>query len=135
MNQVLLDTNAYSQLMTGNAQVLAILANAERVFFSVFVMGELIAGFKGGRREAENRRVLKRFLSKSSVQILMATPETAEIFGWLKNKLRQAGTPIPINDLWIAAHAVETGSVLIASDSHFTSVPGLRLLNPVNPSE
>ena len=135
MRTILLDTNAYSQLMAGNKRVFAVLGSAERVYVSVFVMGELFAGFRGGHREAENRNLLKRFLAKPTVQVLMATPETAEVFGWLKNKLRQAGTPIPINDLWIAAHAVETGSVLITGDRHFASVPGLRLLDPVSPSK
>ena len=93
-------------------------------------MGELIAGFKGGTREEENRGILKRFLAKPSVRILMATAETAEVFGWLKNKLRQAGTPIPMTDLWIASHVVETGAVIITSDSHFASVPGLRFWKP-----
>ena len=50
-----------------------------------------------------------------------------DIFGWLKYQLKLAGTPIPINDVWIAAHAIETGSMLITFDSHFDRIPGLRL--------
>lgn len=127
MKKIVIDTNAYSRLMVGDAGVFAALASADTVYMSVFVLGELFAGFRGGGREAENRNILKQFLEKPTVKILMASPETADIFGWLKHQLKQAGTPIPINDVWIAAHTVETGSTLITFDSHFDSIPALRL--------
>jgi tRNA(fMet)-specific endonuclease VapC len=57
----------------------------------------------------------------------LLTLETAEIFGEIKDRLRRAGAPIPVNDLWLAAQAVETGSVLVTYDKHFSQVPGLRL--------
>ncbi|OQW99537.1 MAG: hypothetical protein BWK74_01955 [Desulfobacteraceae bacterium A6] len=56
---------------------------------------------------------------------LMASPETADIFGWLKHQLKRAGTPIPINNVWIAAHAIGTGSTLITFDSHFDRILAL----------
>lgn len=127
MKKIVIDTNAYSRLMVGDAGVFAALASADTVYMSVFVLGELFAGFRGGIRESENRNILKQFLEKPTVKILMASPETAEIFGWIKHQLKNAGTPIPINDVWIAAHAVETGSTLITFDSHFDSIPALRL--------
>jgi tRNA(fMet)-specific endonuclease VapC len=58
---------------------------------------------------------------------LNATAETAEVFGQVKSSLRKSGTPLPINDVWIAAHALETGSVVVTYDVHFKSIPGLRL--------
>jgi len=97
------------------------------VYMSVFVMGELFAGFKAGRKEKSNRQLLERFLLKPTVSILDATLETADIFGLVATSLRRSGTPIPINDLWIAAHCLETGSVLVTYDDHFSVVPGLRL--------
>jgi tRNA(fMet)-specific endonuclease VapC len=127
MKKIVVDTNAYSRLMVGDTDVFEALGNADTVYMSVFVLGELFAGFRGGVREAENRNILKQFLGKPTVKIIMASPETADIFGWLKHQLKQAGTPIPINDVWIAAHTIETGSTLMTFDSHFDRIPGLRL--------
>lgn len=94
---------------------------------SIFVLGELYAGFLGGTKNRENRDVLKRFLSKPTVKMLNATSETAEVFGSLKNELKQAGTALPINDVWIAAHGIETGSVIVTYDQHFLKISGIRL--------
>jgi tRNA(fMet)-specific endonuclease VapC len=97
MRRLLLDTNAYSRLMAGDRDVLSLLGSADLVYLSVFVIGELYAGFFGGGRAKDNRLQLEKFKSKSTVKVLAATEETAQIFGSVKNKLRQAGTPIPVN--------------------------------------
>jgi tRNA(fMet)-specific endonuclease VapC len=91
------------------------------------VIGELYAGFQGGTKKKENLNILNRFLAKPSVKILHTSDETAEVFGVLKNILKQAGTPIPINDIWIAAHAIETGSIIVTFDRHFCNIKGVRL--------
>jgi len=127
MKRVLLDTNAYTALLAGEEAVLDALAGADQVLMSVIVLGELHAGFKGGRQERENLRVLEDFLRQPAARILDVTRATAEVFGVVKHKLRQAGTPIPINDVWIAAQAIESGSWLITYDRHFDKVPGLLL--------
>jgi tRNA(fMet)-specific endonuclease VapC len=127
MTKVLLDTNAYVRFLAGDAKVLDSLAAAETVFMSVFVLGELEAGFRAGAKRPENRRILDRFLGKPTVAVLDASRETAEIFGMVKDSLRKEGQPIPMNDVWIAAHAIETGSLLVTYDAHFRAVPGLRL--------
>ena len=126
MKKVVLDTNCYAAYLAGDKEVLAALSKAEIVFMSVFVVGELYAGFKGGTKEAANRELLARFLDKPTVQMQNATAETAEIFGGIKAALRKKGTPLPINDVWIAAHAVETGSALVTYDAHFNKITGLR---------
>ena len=125
MKRILLDTNAYVKYLQGDSNVLRILSNAESVYMSVFVIGELLAGFKGGSKEARNRDILDEFIRKSTVRILSATMDTAEFFSTIKNELRRNGTLIPINDVWIAAHTIETGSMLISFDSHFRHVHGL----------
>jgi tRNA(fMet)-specific endonuclease VapC len=122
-----LDTNAYTRLFRGDEAVLDALGRADTVFMSIFVLGELYAGFKGGNRESENRAQLDEFLRRPTVRILTATLETSDIFGTIKHKLKTAGTPIPINDVWIAAHATESGSHLLTYDTHFSDVPGLLL--------
>jgi tRNA(fMet)-specific endonuclease VapC len=128
MKKILLDTNAYSAYMHGDEAVLSALGTADVVYLSIIIIGELLTGFAGGTREQENRRQLERFKSKSTVKILNATEDTAEIFAAIKHALKKAGTPIPLNDIWIASHAVETGSVLVSYDGHFKNVTGLRLL-------
>lgn len=127
MRKVLLDTSAYAALLGGDEAVLNAIAEASEVFMSIFVLGELWAGFLGGRRARENRERLEAFLGKPSVIVIDATRDTAEIFGRIKDRLRRAGTPIPINDVWIAAHAIEHGAETITYDRHFTFIPGLLL--------
>ena len=127
MKKTLLDTNAYSNLLKGDTKVLDMLKEADLIWMSVFVVGELLTGFSLGSKRNENKTILKRFLDKPSVDLITATYQTAEIFSELKSKLSIAGTPVPINDVWISAHAIETGSVLVTFDHHFKKVPGLRI--------
>ena len=129
MKKVLLDTSAYSAFLGGDERVLEALAGASHVFVSIFVLGELWAGFRGGRKERENRARLETFLGKPTVSVLDASRDTAEIFGRIKDSLRRAGTPIPINDAWIASHAMEHGAQVITRDRHFSLIPGLLLWN------
>lgn len=127
MRNLLIDTNAYIRYLAGDEKVLVALARAGRVHMSVFVLGELYAGFRAGAQEKRNRRILEQFLAKPAIAVLEATRETAEYFGMIKAALKKAGRPIPLNDVWIAAHALETASVIVTYDAHFAAVPGLRL--------
>ena len=127
MKKIVLDINAYTHLLAGDDDALDAISSAETVYMSVFVLGELYAGFAGGARERKNKDSLQRFLMKSTVKILNATAETAEVFGLVKYNLKKSGTPLPLNDVWIAAHALETGSAVVTYDANFKSVSGLRL--------
>ena len=127
MKRILLDTNAYVRFLSGDQNVLNVLARADIVYMSIFVLGELYAGFKGGEKELENKNLLEKFLRKPTINILNASIETAEVFGEMKNALKVAGTPLPINDVWIAAHSLENGAVLVTYDRHFKKIAGLRL--------
>ena len=131
MNKILIDSSAYTRFVSGEGGVLDALSRAKTVYFSVFVLGELLAGFKTGIFEAENRRILNAFLGKPSVVLLPAGEETADCYGRIWAALRKTGRPIPTNDVWIAAQAMETGSVLVSYDAHFAHVPGLRLWDPI----
>jgi tRNA(fMet)-specific endonuclease VapC len=126
MSAILLDTNAYTRYLCGDRRVLEALAKAGRVHMSIFVLGELFTGFRSGSKEIANRQMLEAFLAKPAVRVLDATRETADYFGLIKSALKKSGQPIPLNDAWIAAHALETGSVLVTYDTHFKVVPGLR---------
>jgi tRNA(fMet)-specific endonuclease VapC len=127
VTKILLDSSAYTRFVMGEKDVLEVLSRAKAIYFSVFVLGELLAGFKAGTYEAENKKVLTSFLGKPSVVFLPAGEETADCYGRIWAALRMAGRPIPTNDVWIAAQAMETGSVLVTYDAHFAQVPGLRL--------
>jgi tRNA(fMet)-specific endonuclease VapC len=127
MNKILLDTNTYTSYLRGDETVLKALLQTDVIYMSVFVIAELYFGFKGGSKEIENKDLLRKFLRKPSVEIIEATTETADVFTNIKHTFKKSGNPIPLNDVWIAAHAVETGSVLVTYDHHFKKIPGLRL--------
>jgi predicted nucleic acid-binding protein len=99
-----------------------------RLLISSTVLGELLAGFACGDREARNREELRRFLAVDAVQVIPMGLETADAYGLIYRSLRQQGTPIPSNDLWIAASCLEHGALLFSLDAHFERVPGLRLV-------
>jgi tRNA(fMet)-specific endonuclease VapC len=121
----LLDTNAYVELLKGNAAVAGLVRSAERVAFSMVVVGELLFGFRNGSRYDRNLAALEDFLSQPWIELTQVTRTTADRFGRIAAALRKAGTPIPTNDIWIAAHALETGAELITFDRHFEAVRGL----------
>ena len=97
------------------------------IYLSSIVIGELFAVFFGGNKITKNRHDLNNFISKSGVQIIDVTIETAEIFGEIKNELSKKGKMIPVNDIWIAAQTIETGSKLLTFDCHFNNISGLRI--------
>jgi tRNA(fMet)-specific endonuclease VapC len=127
VTRFLIDSCAYTRFVSGDRLVLAALSRAKTVFLSVFVLAELKAGFKAGTHEALNRKILAAFIEKPSVAFLPAGEETADCYARIWSVLRKAGRPIPTNDVWIAAQAMETGSVLVTFDAHFAQVPGLRI--------
>jgi tRNA(fMet)-specific endonuclease VapC len=121
----LLDTNAYVALLKGDAGVAELVRNAEGLAFSIVVVGELLFGFRNGNRYERNLAALDDFLNQPWVEMHRVTRTTADRFGRIAASLRKAGTPIPTNDIWIAAHTLETGAELLTFDRHFAAVPGL----------
>ena len=128
--RLMIDTNAYSALMSGHEGVVSALNNALEVLVPIAVLGELHDGFRGGTRTAENLKILKSFLAKPSVKVVDATQVTAERYGAIKSALSKIGRPVPTNDIWIAAAALETGARLISYDADFDSVGGLVRIAP-----
>ncbi len=126
MRPILLDTNAYTAFMLGVAEVVEVVAHAEKLYVSSVVLGELLAGFAAGTREPKNRAELARFLDSPRVEVLPVTALTADSYSLVFVGLRRKGQPIPTNDLWIAASALEHGAALLTRDAHFSQVDGLR---------
>ena len=123
--RILLDTDAYSAFMRGHEGVVARVRQAERVLLSAVVAGELLFGFRSGSRYERNRKTLDAFLANPYVELLPVTWTTAERFGRIAAALRVKGRPIPTNDIWIAAHAMETGADLLSFDEHYGHVDGI----------
>ena len=103
------------------------MVESEVIFLSTVMLGELFAGFHRGSKFSTNKQELKSFLSKDGIKVINVTIETSEIFGEIESSLSRSGKMIPLNDIWIAAHTIETGSKLIPYDSHFKQIAGLRL--------
>ena len=131
MKKVLLDTSGYSRLLKGDKIIQAEIEEASVIYFSVIVVGELLAAFKNGLHETKNKQLLEKFTSKSSVVVISVTEETADIYAQVVHLLKKQGTPIPVNDVWIAAHTIETGAKLITPDGHFSKIPGIRIWDRV----
>jgi predicted nucleic acid-binding protein len=126
--RIALDTTAYSALMRGHRDVAALIRRSEAVLVPAVVAGELLYGFRSGSRFEENSARLEAFLEAPTVDLLPVTFTTADRFGRIATGLRKNGTPIPTNDIWIAAQAMEVGADLLSSDSHFRAVEGLAWL-------
>lgn len=120
-----MDTNAYSAMLQGHDEVCALVRRSEQVLISMVVIGELLAGFRHGSRYEANRRVLDQFLANPYVSSVPVTLATADRFGRVWAGLSAKGKPIPTNDVWIAAHAMETGAEMLSFDRHFHEVEGL----------
>jgi tRNA(fMet)-specific endonuclease VapC len=128
--KLLLDTNAYVALMKGDEATATLVRGAEQLVFSTVVLGELLFGFRNGNRYERNAAQLDELLAQPWVTLQPVTKTTADRFGRVAAQLRKAGTPIPSNDIWIAAQALETGTDLVTFDQHFATVPGLVVRQP-----
>jgi len=118
-----LDTNRYVDLCKGVEATVRLVSVAEVVLLPFVVVAELRAGFAFGRRTAENEKVLRRFLLKEGVSVLYADDQTTHHYAAAYRQLRHQGTPIPTNDLWIAALVLQHNLRLHDRDGHFDHLP------------
>ena len=125
VDRLVLDTSAYSHLRAGHAQVLDHVADVTVVVMPVTVLGELEAGFELGSRAQENRRVLAEFLAEPFASVLGVTATTVRYYARIFASLRRAGTPIPVNDVWIAAATMECNGHLLTFDRDFRRIADL----------
>ncbi len=121
-----LDTNRYVDLCRGVPQTAALVDQADEVILPVIVLGELRSGFAGGSREVENERLLRAFLSKPRVSVAHTDDQTTRYYAAVFRQLRKQGTPIPTNDMWIAALVLQHDAALHARDQHFDHLPQIR---------
>ena len=123
---IVLDTSAYSHFRGNHAKVVDRIATADLVYLPMIVLGELEAAFRLGRRMADNRAKLEEFMHEDFVRVLPVTPEVARRYGEIFVELRASGTPIPVNDIWIAATTIDAGAELVTFDSDFDRVARLE---------
>lgn len=127
MNKILIDTNIYSCALKGDPEVVQVLRQVVHIGISVVSIGELLSGFRGGNKELENRKELGIFLDSPRVTLYSIDEYTAEYYCAIINQLKKLGTPIPTNDIWIAASAFQHGLQLYTLGKHFCNVEGLLL--------
>ncbi len=123
--RVALDTNRLTDLLRGDAALADWLGACDEVWIPLAVLGEIKAGFLGGRQSPRNEALLGRLLAKPTVGILLPTRETAEHYARLFVQLKRSGSPVPDNDLWIAAQVLEHDLMLVTRDRHFDRIPQL----------
>ena len=123
--RVALDTNRLTDLFQGDAALAERLGLCDEVWIPLVVLAEIKAGFLGGTQRHRNEILLRKLLSKTTVGVLLPDRETAEHYARLFVQLKRAGTPVPDNDLWIAALALQHDLLLITRDRHFKNIPQL----------
>jgi tRNA(fMet)-specific endonuclease VapC len=119
VRDILLDTNAYAAFKRGMPDAVEVIAHAPRIGINSIVLGELLSGFAVGTREAENRQELEQFLASERVHQLVIDAATAAQYAGVYRALRRRGRPIPTNDMWIAASALQQVAYLLAADKYF----------------
>lgn len=122
MSTYCLDTSAYSNFRRGSEEVATLLDQAELVGMPVVALGELRTGFLLGGRRRRNEAELDVFLDNPVVQVLPVDSETSRQYAEIVAELRKAGTPIPTNDIWIAATAARNGATVLTCDGHFERI-------------
>jgi tRNA(fMet)-specific endonuclease VapC len=128
MSRLLLDTNRYSDLVANVGEVTSRVERAEEVWLTVISLGELRAGFALGTRRAQNEACLTQVLTLQGVGLLVPDSDTSRFYAEIVASLRRSGTPIPTNDAWIAALAIQHNLELDSRDEHFRRVTGLRFV-------
>jgi tRNA(fMet)-specific endonuclease VapC len=123
--KVAVDTNRYVDLCRGVAETVEVLETADVVILPFVVLAELRAGFLLGRRQVENERSLHALLLKDGVEVLYADNQTTHHYASVYRQLRTQGTPIPTNDMWLAALVLQHNLALHARDRHFDHLPQL----------
>jgi tRNA(fMet)-specific endonuclease VapC len=127
MKRIIIDTNFYAAFKRNETEAVNLLKRVEYIGVNSVILGELLAGFRCGNRERENRIELDQFLDSARVDTISLDDETSEFYAQVFSELRQKGRPIPSNDLWLAASALQHGLALATYDDHFGHISSILL--------
>jgi predicted nucleic acid-binding protein len=122
MSRYCIDTSAYSHFKRGEPDVVEIISRAHWLGTPAIVLGELRTGFLVGSRAEQNEQELQRFLNHPNVEVLVVDSEISRVYAEIMLDLRKVGTPLPTNDVWIAATAAREGATVLTYDAHFESI-------------
>ena len=125
--RMLIDTNRYTDLARNDAQAVAKFLDADEIFVPFVVLAELRSGFRNGTLSAKNELGLVKFLSNPKVRCVSPDEQTTHFYADVYALLRSQGTPIPTNDIWIAAIAIQHSLPLYTRDHHFNKISQLEL--------
>jgi tRNA(fMet)-specific endonuclease VapC len=123
---ILLDTSAYSALGKNHPKVCRSIGEAQHIFFNAVAFGEILAGFRKGTLYDANKEKLDEFIEKENVKILALDEDTASCYALICDALRRNGTPIALNDIWIASTAMQHGLRVLTLDQDYLKVPQIR---------
>jgi predicted nucleic acid-binding protein len=126
---ILLDTNAYTAFKRRHDEAIEIIRNVDIIGINTVIIGELLGGFALGNKETINRYELNKFLNSDRVIIFDIDQQTSECYALIYYELRNKGRPIPTNNLWIAATAIQHNLTLFTYDSDFQHIENLKLGN------
>lgn len=124
-NKLALDTNIVIALLNGDQTLWQWLQKFDPLSLPVPVVGELIFGAENSQQVEKNLYAVQNFVDRS--RIMEITANTARVYGKIRTDLKNQGTPIPENDVWIAALCLEEEATLVSLDKHFSSVAGLQI--------
>ena len=127
VKRIIIDTNFYAAFKRNDTEAVDLLKRVEYIGINAVILGELFAGFRCGNKERQNRTELDQFLDSARVYTITLDDETSEYYAQVFSELRQKGRPIPSNDLWLAASALQHGLALATYDEHFSNISGLLL--------
>jgi predicted nucleic acid-binding protein len=131
MRRALIDTNAYVAFKKNHPAIVEMMRNLDFIGVNLTVLAELYVGFSGGNLEKKNRKELEEFFNSSRVHFVDHNRDTADFYAKSFHTLKKQGTPIPTNDIWIAASAIQHGLSLITLDKHFSHI-GQLILEDLN---
>jgi tRNA(fMet)-specific endonuclease VapC len=127
--RLVLDTNTYCDYAEGLPDVVDIMAtHSQYLFIPSIVLGELHFGFMKGSRQQFNEKKLRQIISRLKIEIIDVNADVARKYADIYRSLERKGTPIPINDVWIAACCMEVGGTLLTRDQHFEAVDQIEMI-------
>jgi len=123
---MILDTNALSDIFRQNQSLRTHLEKADRLYLPVIALGEYLYGIKNSTKARELTELLSGLIQ--GIQLLVIGKDTAFYYADIRWELKQNGTPIPENDIWIAGLVREYKLPLLSRDTHFDLVEGIERL-------